>query len=100
MLTSCDSFGSCAPDVEGLWCPGTPAAPTSFQDLRARTRIRVVGQPRPPRRARQGQLLRPANGLKAWQQVLDRGYEGLVGKDESAPYRGGRSLSWLTQDPR
>ena len=26
------------------------------------------------------------NGLKAWQQVLDRGYEGLVGKDESAPY--------------
>jgi bifunctional non-homologous end joining protein LigD len=23
------------------------------------------------------------NGLKAWQQVLDRGYEGLVGKDES-----------------
>jgi bifunctional non-homologous end joining protein LigD len=35
------------------------------------------------------------NGLKAWQQVLERGYEGLVGKDESAPYRGGRSLSWL-----
>ena len=35
------------------------------------------------------------NGLKAWQQVLERGYEGLVAKDESAPYRGGRSLSWL-----
>lgn len=36
-----------------------------------------------------------ANGLEAWAQVLERGYEGLVAKDESAPYREGRSLSWL-----
>ena len=35
------------------------------------------------------------NGFTAWQQVLNRGYEGLVAKDESSPYRGGRSLSWL-----
>jgi bifunctional non-homologous end joining protein LigD len=35
------------------------------------------------------------NGLKAWQEVLDRKYEGLVAKDNSAPYRGERSLSWL-----
>ena len=27
--------------------------------------------------------------------TLERGYEGLVGKDESAPYRGGRTLFWL-----
>src|SRR5215831_13840119 len=32
------------------------------------------------------------NGLEAWKEVLERGYEGLVGKDESAPYRGGRTL--------
>jgi IstB-like ATP binding protein/ATP dependent DNA ligase domain len=29
------------------------------------------------------------NGLEAWQQVLDRGYEGLVAKDEASPYEGG-----------
>jgi ATP-dependent DNA ligase len=28
-------------------------------------------------------------------QVLARGYEGLVGKDEASPYREGRTLSWL-----
>jgi len=35
------------------------------------------------------------DGLEAWSQVLDRGYEGLVGKDEASPYREGRTLSWL-----
>jgi bifunctional non-homologous end joining protein LigD len=35
------------------------------------------------------------DGLKAWQQVLERGYEGLVAKDSASPYRGGRMLSWL-----
>jgi bifunctional non-homologous end joining protein LigD len=35
------------------------------------------------------------NGLDAWQEVFARGYEGLVGKDEAAPYREGRTLSWL-----
>ena len=37
----------------------------------------------------------PTNGLDAWQQVLERGYEGLVAKDESSPYSGGRTLSGL-----
>lgn len=27
---------------------------------------------------------------------LERGYEGLLAKDESSPYRGGRTLSWIT----
>jgi len=36
-----------------------------------------------------------ANGLEAWAQVLERGYEGLAGKDDASPYRGGRTLSWL-----
>jgi bifunctional non-homologous end joining protein LigD len=41
-----------------------------------------------------------AHGLEAWEQVLERGYEGLVGKDETAPYRGGRTLSWLRRGRR
>jgi bifunctional non-homologous end joining protein LigD len=35
------------------------------------------------------------DGLEAWAQVVERGYEGLVGKDEASPYREGRTLSWL-----
>jgi bifunctional non-homologous end joining protein LigD len=35
------------------------------------------------------------DGLEAWAQVLARGYEGLVGKDEASPYVEGRTLSWL-----
>ena len=45
-------------------------------------------------------LLLPArrlagSGLEAWAEVERRGYEGLVAKDESSPYVGGRTLSWL-----
>jgi len=35
------------------------------------------------------------DGLTAWQEVLTRGYEGLVAKDPASPYVGGRTLSWL-----
>ena len=35
------------------------------------------------------------DGLKAWEQVVARGYEGLVAKDPASPYRGGRTLAWL-----
>ena len=36
------------------------------------------------------------DGLKAWQEVLERGYEGLVAKDHPAsPHVGGRTLKWL-----
>ena len=35
------------------------------------------------------------DGLKAWAQVVERGYEGLVAKDPASPYRGGRTLAWL-----
>ncbi len=31
----------------------------------------------------------------AWAQVLEAGYEGLIGKDESSPDVGGRTLKWL-----
>ena len=35
------------------------------------------------------------HGLKAWQQVLEHNYEGLVAKDPESRYVGGRSLKWL-----
>jgi len=35
------------------------------------------------------------DGLEAWGQVPESGYEGLVGKDEASPYVEGRTLSWL-----
>jgi ATP-dependent DNA ligase len=36
-----------------------------------------------------------ANGLEAWAEVLERGYEGYVGKDEASRYLGGKTTSWL-----
>jgi ATP-dependent DNA ligase len=35
------------------------------------------------------------DGLKAWQQVIEHGYEGLVARDPASPYVGGRTLKWL-----
>jgi len=35
------------------------------------------------------------DGLKAWQQVLEHGYEGLVAKDPESRYVPGRTLKWL-----
>ncbi len=35
------------------------------------------------------------DGLTAWEEVLARGYEGLVAKDPASPYVGGRTLKWL-----
>jgi len=32
---------------------------------------------------------------KAWQQLIELGYEGLVAKDPASPYVGGRTLKWL-----
>jgi bifunctional non-homologous end joining protein LigD len=35
------------------------------------------------------------DGLEAWAQVVERRYEGLVGKDEASPYVESRTLAWL-----
>ena len=35
------------------------------------------------------------HGLKAWQEAVERGYEGLVAKDSESTYVGGRTLKWL-----
>jgi bifunctional non-homologous end joining protein LigD len=36
-----------------------------------------------------------SNGLRAWEQAVHRGYEGIVGKDPESPYVPGRTLKWL-----
>jgi ATP-dependent DNA ligase len=35
------------------------------------------------------------DGLEGWQEVLERGYEGLVMKDPESAYVAGRSLKWI-----
>jgi len=35
------------------------------------------------------------DGLKAWQEVLEHGWEGLVAKDLESRYVAGRSVHWL-----
>jgi ATP-dependent DNA ligase len=35
------------------------------------------------------------DGLEAWKQVIERGYEGYVAKDERSPYEGGATRRWL-----
>jgi len=35
-----------------------------------------------------------ANGLEAWTQVIERGNEGFVAKDEQSQYEGGRTRRW------
>jgi ATP-dependent DNA ligase len=36
-----------------------------------------------------------ADGLEAWKQVVERGYEGYVAKDEASVYEGGATRRWL-----
>jgi ATP-dependent DNA ligase len=35
------------------------------------------------------------DGLAAWKQVVGRGYEGYVAKDEASPYESGPTRRWL-----
>jgi ATP-dependent DNA ligase len=35
------------------------------------------------------------DGLVACEQVIERGYEGLVAKDEASAYEGGPTKRWL-----
>jgi ATP-dependent DNA ligase len=35
------------------------------------------------------------DGLAAWAQVVERGYEGYVAKDEAGVYEGGPTTQWL-----
>jgi bifunctional non-homologous end joining protein LigD len=63
------------------------------QPLRERRRLleRLVSSPGmifPARRL-------DRNGLMAWREALQRGYEGIVAKDSESPYVPGRTLKWL-----
>jgi ATP-dependent DNA ligase len=35
------------------------------------------------------------DGLEAWGQVIERGYEGYVAKDEASAYEAGPTRRWL-----
>jgi ATP-dependent DNA ligase len=35
------------------------------------------------------------NGLEAWIQVIERGFEGYVAKDEASAYEGGATRRWV-----
>jgi len=83
----------------------TPPVLIAFNLLYVKGRD-VSQSPRRERRARLEDLVAEAdrihavcrlapNGLKAWAQVLERGYEGLVAKDESSHYVGDRRRDWL-----
>jgi hypothetical protein len=37
----------------------------------------------------------PPDGLEAWKQVTERGFEGYVAKDEASVYEGGPTRRWL-----
>jgi bifunctional non-homologous end joining protein LigD len=80
-----------APGLDCLYLEGRDLRPLPLRERRAELE-RVVENDRalifPVRRL-------AANGREAWAQVLERGYEGYVGKDPESAYRGGRTLSWL-----
>jgi bifunctional non-homologous end joining protein LigD len=73
-----------------LYCDGHDLTARPLRDRRERLEEVVVG----------GSLMFPvrrlvSDGLRAWAQVVDRGYEGYVAKDEASPYVGGVTRSWL-----
>jgi ATP-dependent DNA ligase len=41
-----------------------------------------------------------AEGLEAWKQVIERGCEGYVAKDERSAYEGGATRRWLNVKQR
>jgi bifunctional non-homologous end joining protein LigD len=74
-----------------LYRAGQNVTPRPLQDRRALLEDVIAGA---------GNLVLPGrrlagNGLDAWAQVLESGYEGYVAKDEQSPYRGGVTRSWL-----
>jgi bifunctional non-homologous end joining protein LigD len=65
------------------------------REAAARAPTAIGGSPRGCRRRSCARGAAPgAERLAAWAQVLERGYEGLVAKDEASLY-GGRTRAWL-----
>jgi len=73
-----------------LFCNGCDVRTRPLRDRRARLEDVVAGSKLvfPVRR------LAP-DGVEAWQQVLERGYEGYVAKDAASGYAGGPTKRWL-----
>jgi bifunctional non-homologous end joining protein LigD len=87
--------------------PSAVASPPLFMalDLLYHDRRDLTGRPLRDRRARlenvvaNNDLVFPvrrlaADGLEAWKQVIERGYEGYVAKDEASVYEGGPTRRW------
>ena len=75
-------------------------------DLLYQDRRDLTGRPLRDRRARledvvaSSDLVFPVrrlapDGLEAWAQVVERGFEGYVAKDETSVYEGGPTRQWL-----
>jgi bifunctional non-homologous end joining protein LigD len=90
------------PDPEAV---ATPPLLIVF-DMLYRSVRDLTQRPLRDRRARLEELLAGAdrilpvrrlasNGLAAWAQVLEKGYEGMVAKDEASAYVAGRTRHWL-----
>jgi ATP-dependent DNA ligase len=68
--------------------PSTADRDLAQHERRQRLKELVAGHNFPVRRL-------AANGLEAWTQVVERGYEGYVAKDEASLYEGGPTRRWL-----
>jgi bifunctional non-homologous end joining protein LigD len=90
------------PDPDAV---ATPPLYMAF-DLLYHERRDLTGRPLRDRRARLedvvagSELVFPVrrlapDGLEAWAQVIERGYEGYVAKDERGAYEGGATKRWL-----
>jgi bifunctional non-homologous end joining protein LigD len=88
--------------------PDAVATPPLFMafDLLYKDRRDLTGRPLRERRAlledvvANNDLVFPVrrlahDGLEAWRQVVEGGYEGYVAKDEASPYEGGPTRRWL-----
>jgi bifunctional non-homologous end joining protein LigD len=73
-----------------LYRAGRDQTKRPLRERRARLEKLVAGAERifPVRRL-------TSNGLVAWGEVLQAGFEGYVAKDEASPYVGGVTRSWL-----
>ena len=88
--------------------PDAIATPPMFMvfDLLHHSGRDLIGRPLRERRARLEDLVADNNlvlpvrrlapdGLEAWAQVIERGYEGYVAKDEASAYEPGPTRRWL-----
>jgi bifunctional non-homologous end joining protein LigD len=75
-------------------------------DLLYQDRRDLTGRPLRDRRARLEDVVAnndrvfpvrrlAADGLEAWKQVVERGYEGYVAKDAASAYEGGVTRRWV-----